>query len=76
MKHINEQISENQSKSQMENITKILSYQLEEPKSLSFEEKKQFWNNFPFLMRVQLYSKVMEKLGLTQSFNDELFPVE
>ncbi len=76
LKHINEQISENQSKSQMENITKILSYQLEEPKSLSFEEKKQFWNNFPFLMRVQLYSKVMEKLGLTQSFNDELFPVE
>ena len=64
------------SKSQMENITKLLATQLEEPTSLDFEEKKKFWSNFPFLMRVQLYSKVMEKLGLTQSFNDDLFPTE
>ena len=76
LQHINEQISQNQSKSQMENITKLLATQVEEPTQLSFEEKKQFWNNFPFLMRVQLYSRVMEKLGLTQSFNDELFPTE
>ena len=76
LKHINEQIAENQSRSQMENITKLLATQLEEPTRLDFEGKKEFWSNFPFLMRVQLYSKVMEKLGLTQSFNDELFPTE
>ena len=76
LKHINEQIAQNQSRSQMENITKLLATQLEEPTSLDFDGKKQFWSNFPFLMRVQLYSKVMEKLGLTQSFNDELFPTE
>ena len=60
----------------MENITKLLATQIEEPTMLDFEEKKQFWSNFPFLMRVQLYSKVMEKLGLTKSFNDDLFPTE
>ena len=76
LEHINEQISQNQSRSQMENITKLLATQIEEPSSLNFEEKRDFWNNFPFLIRVQLYSKVMEKLGLTQSFNDDLFPTE
>lgn len=76
LKHINEQIAQNQSKSQMENITKLLATQLEEPTSLDFDGKKEFWSNFPFLIRVQLYTRVMEKLGLTQEFNTELFPTE
>ena len=76
LQHINEKISKNQSRSQVENITTLLSSQIEEPTSLSLDEKIDFWNNFPFLIRVQLYSKVMEKLGLTQQFNDDLFPTE
>ena len=76
LEHINKKISENQSRSTMENITSLLASQLEEPKSLTYEEKLEFWNNFNFILRVQLYSKVMEKLGLTQEFNDDLFPTE
>lgn len=76
LKHINEKISKNQSRSQVENITTLLSSQIEEPTSLDQKGKEDFWNNFPFLIRVQLYSKVMEKLGLTQQFNDDLFPTE
>lgn len=76
LEHINKKINENQSRSTMENITQLLASQLEEPSSLSYDEKIDFWNNFNFLLRVQLYSKVMEKLGLTQEFNDDLFPTE
>lgn len=76
LNHINKKISENQSRSTMENITSLLAAQIEEPSSLSYEEKLDFWNNFNFMLRVQLYSKVMEKLGLTQEFNDDLFPTE
>ena len=73
LEHIQEKINQNQSRSQMENITELLASQLEEPLSLSFEEKVQFWNNFNFIARVQIYSKVLDKLGLTEEFNDRLF---
>lgn len=73
LEHIQNKISENQSRSQMENITELLASQVEEPKSLSFEEKKNFWNNFNFIARVQIYSKVLDKLGLTEEFNNKLF---
>lgn len=73
LQHIQDKISQNQSRSQMENITELLASQIEEPKSLSFEEKKEFWNNFNFVARVQIYSKVVEKLGLSEEFNDRLF---
>lgn len=73
LQHIQDKISQNQSRSQMANITELLASQVEEPKSLSFEEKKLFWNNFNFIARVQIYSKVLEKLGLTEEFNDRLF---
>lgn len=73
LQHIQDKISQNQSRSQMENITELLASQVEEPRSLSFEEKKVFWNNFNFVARVQIYSKVLEKLGLTEEFNDRLF---
>lgn len=73
LQHIQDKISKNQSRSQMENITELLASQVEEPKSLSFEEKISFWNNFNFIARVQIYSKVLDKLGLTEEFNDKLF---
>lgn len=73
LQHIQDKITKNQSRSQMENITELLASQVEEPISLSFEEKKIFWNNFNFVARVQIYSKVLEKLGLTEEFNDRLF---
>lgn len=73
LEHIQEKISQNQTRSQMENITELLATQIEEPKSLSFEEKKAFWSNFNFVARVQIYSRVMEKLGLTEDFNNRLF---
>ena len=76
LEHIQDKINQNQSRSQMENITELLASQVEEPRSLSFEEKKVFWSNFNFVARVQIYSKVLEKLGLTEDFNDKLFLTE
>ncbi len=73
LEHIQEKINENQTTSQIENITELLASQLEEPTSLSFEEKKEFWKNFNFVARVQIYSKVLDKLGLTEEFNEKLF---
>jgi len=73
LQHIQEKINQNQSRSQIENITELLAAQVEEPKSLSIEEKKEFWANFNFVARVQIYSKVLEKLGLTEEFNNKLF---
>lgn len=73
LEHIQNKISQNQSRSQMENISELLATQIEEPKSLDLEEKKLFWSNFNFVARVQIYSKVLEKLGLTEEFNDKLF---
>lgn len=76
LQHIQDKINQNQSRSQIENITELLASQIEEPTSLSFEEKKVFWSNFNFVARVQIYSKVLEKLGLTEEFNDKLFLTE
>lgn len=76
LQHIQDKINANQSRSQMENITELLASQIEEPVSLSLEEKKIFWSNFNFVARVQIYSKVLEKLGLTEEFNDKLFLTE
>ena len=45
LQHIQDKINQNQSRSQMENITELLASQVEEPKSLSFEEKKIFWSS-------------------------------
>lgn len=73
LQHIQNKINENQSRSQIENITELLASQVEEPVSLSFEEKKAFWSRFNFVARVQIYSKVLDKLGLTEEFNDRLF---
>lgn len=73
LEHIQKKINENQSLSQIGEVTNFLAYQIEEPVSLSLEEKKEFWGNFNFILRMGLYSRVMEKLGLTEEFNDSLF---
>lgn len=73
LNHINEKINENRTLSQLEEITNFLAYQIEEPKSLTFEQKIDFWSNFNFMLRMALYSRVMQKLGLTEEFNDNLF---
>lgn len=73
LEHIQKKIEENQSRSQIENITELLASQIVEPESLSFEEKKEFWAKFNFVARVQIYAKVLEELGLTEEFNNKLF---
>lgn len=73
LNHINKKIKENRSKSETDEISNFLAYQIEEPHKLSIEEKIDFWNNFNYLYRMALYGKVAEKLGLTQEFNDKLF---
>lgn len=73
LEHINNKISENRTRSQMDEICNFLAYQIEEPKDMSYEEKVEFWERFDFFHRVALYGKVIEKLGLTQEFNDKLF---
>lgn len=73
LKHINDKITENQTRSQIEEITNFLAYQIEEPKSLSLEEKKEFWKKFQFMPRMLLYSRVMNELGLSNQANEDLF---
>lgn len=73
LEHIQNKINENRTVSQLEEITTFLAWQLEEPKSLDLEQKKEFWKNFNFMQRMALYAKVLDKLGLNQEFNEELF---
>ena len=73
LEHIQNKINENRTISQLEEITTFLAWQLEEPKSLSLEEKIEFWKSFNFMHRMALYGKVMDKLGLNQEFNEKLF---
>lgn len=73
LEHINKKITENQTRSQIEEVTNFLAYQIEEPKSLSLEEKKEFWKKFQFMPRMLLYSRVMNELGLSNQANEDLF---
>ena len=73
LEHINEKINENRTLSQIEEVTNFLAWQLEEPKSLSLEQKIDFWHNFNFILRMGLYTRVMDKLGLNEDFNENLF---
>lgn len=73
LEHIQNKINENRTISQLEEITTFLAWQLEEPKSLSLEQKIEFWKQFNFMHRMALYGRVMDKLGLNQEFNEKLF---
>ena len=73
LEHINEKINENRTLSQIEEVTNFLAWQLEEPRSLTLEQKVDFWHNFNFILRMGLYSRVMGKLGLNEEFNENLF---
>lgn len=73
LEHINEKINKNRTVSQLEEITNFLAYQLEEPLSLDFEQKLDFWKNFNFMIRMGIYNRVMQKLGLTEEFNEKIF---
>lgn len=73
LEHINNKIEENRTRSQIEEVSNFLAYQIEEPKSLSIEEKIEYWSNFNFIYRMALYNKVTEKLGLNSDFNERLF---
>ena len=73
LEHINEKINENRTLSQIEEVTNFLAWQLEEPRSLTIEQKVDFWHKFNFILRMGLYSRVMNKLGLDEEFNENLF---
>lgn len=73
LEHINQKIEENRTRSQIEEVSNFLAYQIEEPTSLSIEEKIEYWSNFNFIYRMALYNKVTEKLGLNSDFNERLF---
>ena len=73
LEHIQNKINENRTISQLEEITTFLAWQLEEPRSLSIEQKIEFWKQFNFMHRMALYGRVMDKLGLNQEFNEKLF---
>lgn len=73
LKHIQEKIAENQSRSQMKEVSTFLAYQVEEPSSLSLDDKKKFWLNFDFLPKMLLYSRVMNAVGLDNQSNEDLF---
>lgn len=73
LEHINDKINENRTLSQITEVTNFLAYQLEEPLSLTLEQKIEFWSKFHFMIRMGLYNRVMQKLGLTDNFNDKIF---
>lgn len=73
LEHIQNKINENRTISQLEEITTFLAWQLEEPRSLTLEQKIEFWKQFNFMHRMALYGRVMDKLGLNQEFNEKLF---
>lgn len=73
LNHINNKINENRTRSQIDEMCNFLAYQIAEPESLDYDEKVKFWEKFDILHRIALYGKVLEKLGLTQEFNDKLF---
>lgn len=73
LQHINEKIEENRTRSQIDEVSNFLAYQVKEPNGMSIEEKIDYWNNFNFIYRMALYGEVMKKVGLTTEFNDNLF---
>ncbi len=73
---INDKIVENRIEQKAELINELLAFQVTPPDfDGDIEKRKDFWeNSFPFNAKVSLFMKVESILGLTDEFNEKLFP--
>lgn len=76
IEHINNRVMESSMEDRMKQINFLLANQVTPPSNGTVNDKIKFWEKFPFNDKMSLYLKIEDKLGLTEHFDDELFPDE
>lgn len=76
IEHINQKLMEVQLDERINDINEFLAWQIEPPTFDDMDRKIEFWENFPFNSKMSLFLKVRDLLGLSEEFNDKLFPSE
>ena len=72
---MNEEISVLASQERTKLIDGFLASQLRLPKSSqNYNDRLVFWKKFPFLEKWAVVGKVEDRLGLTETANEKLFP--
>ena len=71
--HINEKVMEDSMEDRMRQINILLANQVTPPTKGTIEEKAKFWEKFHFNDKMSLFLRVEDMLGLTESFDSELF---
>jgi hypothetical protein len=76
LKSINEKIVNSRIEQKADIINELLAYQVTPPDfNGDISKRKDFWeNSFPFNAKVSLFLQVEKILGLTDEFNEKLFP--
>lgn len=75
LRKVNKEIEKRTNEQKEEIIITLLANQLKLPGSDSnLEERKHFWERFPFNAKVSIFMKMQDKLGLTEYSNEKLFP--
>lgn len=76
IEHINKKLTNIQIDDRVKQINEFLAWQIEPPTSEDLSFKIKFWENFPFNSKMSLFLKVQDILGLSEEFDDKLFPDE
>ena len=72
---ITREIQDKQSEDRISSMNNFLAAQLRLPNSSSdVEVRKEFWVNFPFIVKSAIMFKVEDRLGLTDQQDEKLFP--
>ena len=72
---ITKEIEDKQSENRISSMNTFLAAQLRLPNSSSdVEVRKEFWVNFPFIVKSAIMFKVEDRLGLTDQQDEKLFP--
>ena len=76
IEHINKKVMESSMEDRMHQINFLLANQVTPPSNGTVDDRIKFWEKFPFNDKMSLYLKIEDMLGLTEHFDDELFPNE
>lgn len=77
MKDIQDRVMSDNIEDQSDEILTFLAYQLTPPDfEGNIEKRKHFWSKIPFTIKISLYVKLLDILGLNNTDNTELFPDE
>lgn len=76
IEHINQKLTKIKMDERLKDINEFLAWQLDPPTTDDMDFKIKFWENFPFNSKMSLFMKVQDMLGLTEEFDDTLFPTE